>query len=125
MATKMTSLQQLLLPPLLLLLCWQPFAAATTVCGPPSELCPTAGDAVLAAQDLCGGAPVAEALLSVGLRLENGDDDQAADAPALLVLEKHGFRTALDLQFLDADGVETAELMEQLQLGGERRFFLD
>eukprot|EP01052_Picozoa_sp_SAG31_P001689 SAG31_NODE_57_length_29727_cov_12.584568_10_plen_163_part_00 len=36
----------------------------------------------------------------------------------LVLLREHGFHTALDLRLLDQRGQETAELMDQLRLGG-------
>ena len=62
------------------------------------------------ANKLCGGAPVAASLQSVGI----GGDRTGATAE---LLAKHGFQTALDLRLLRAGGAEEAELMGQLRAG--------
>ena len=62
------------------------------------------------AKKLCGGAPVAASLQSVGI----GGDRTGATAE---LLAKHGFQTALDLRLLRAGGAEEAELMGQLRAG--------
>ena len=77
---------------------------------PPADRCPTAAHVVRSAKKLCGGAPVAASLQSVGI----GGDRTGATAQ---LLAKHGFQTALDLRLLRAGGAEEAELMEQLRAG--------
>ena len=72
--------------------------------------CPTAAHVVRSAKKLCGGAPVAASLQSVGI----GGDRTGATAE---LLAKHGFQTALDLRLLRAGGAEEAELMGQLRAG--------
>eukprot|EP01052_Picozoa_sp_SAG31_P015539 SAG31_NODE_1002_length_10448_cov_27.630399_5_plen_249_part_00 len=99
----------MLCSPLLLLL-----AAAAAQSLPPAappDPCPTAAAHVVSsAQKLCGAAPVAASLQSVGI----GGDRTGATAE---LLAKHGFQTALDLRLLRAGGAEEAELMEQLRAG--------
>ena len=63
-----------------------------------------------AAQQVCGGAPIEEALRSVHLRLEAAEDTGR-------MLAGLGFQTALDLQLL-AGGPEAAELQGELKAGG-------
>eukprot|EP01052_Picozoa_sp_SAG31_P002831 SAG31_NODE_102_length_25175_cov_10.778553_23_plen_251_part_00 len=71
--------------------------------------CPTAAAHVVrSAKKLCGGAPIAASLQSVGI----GGDRTGATAE---LLAKHGFQTVLDLRLLRAGGAEEAELMEQLR----------
>ena len=63
-----------------------------------------------AAQQVCGSAPIDEALLSVRLRPEAAEDVGR-------MLAGLGFRQALDLQLL-AGGPEAAELLGELKAGG-------
>ena len=63
-----------------------------------------------AAQQVCGGAPIEEALRSVHLRPEAAEDVGR-------MLAGLGFQTALDLQLL-AGGLEAAELLSELKAGG-------
>ena len=63
-----------------------------------------------AAQRVCGGAPIDEALRSVHLRPEAAEDVGR-------MLAGLGFRQALDLQLL-AGGLEAAELLGELKAGG-------
>ena len=65
-----------------------------------------------AAQQVCGGAPIEEALRSVHLRPEAAEDTGR-------MLAGQGFQTALDLQLL-AGGAEAAELLSELKVGGLR-----
>eukprot|EP01052_Picozoa_sp_SAG31_P005056 SAG31_NODE_217_length_19988_cov_53.300820_5_plen_292_part_00 len=77
----------------------------------PPDQCPTtAAHVVRSAHKLCGGAPVAASLQSVGI----GGDRTGATAE---LLAKHGFQTALDLRLLRAGGAEETELMGQLRAG--------
>eukprot|EP01052_Picozoa_sp_SAG31_P030654 SAG31_NODE_3164_length_4602_cov_7.602043_1_plen_255_part_00 len=76
----------------------------------PDHQCPTAAHVVRSANKLCGGAPVAASLQSVGI----GGDRTGATAE---LLAKHGFQTALDLRLLRAGGADEAELMGQLRAG--------
>eukprot|EP01052_Picozoa_sp_SAG31_P021983 SAG31_NODE_1727_length_7429_cov_4.342701_4_plen_255_part_00 len=68
------------------------------------------------AQWLCrdGGSTIADSLRSVGL----GDDSDSSGSELHELLHENGLRTATDLRLLAADGVEAAELMEQLRGGG-------
>eukprot|EP01052_Picozoa_sp_SAG31_P042997 SAG31_NODE_7017_length_1816_cov_1.220151_2_plen_214_part_00 len=126
---------------LVLLLRWLALstaAAALSEASAPLQ-CPTAAGVARGAQQLCGAAPVCDVLRSVGLACTRektyaGDAARAGvgagipppppppppppSSPLPLLLEEHGFQTALDLRLLDADGQEAAELMEQLRLGG-------
>ena len=61
---------------------------------------------------LCGGAPVDEALLAIGLQ-----PGQAADA-AGRALAGLGLHTALDLRLVLGDGPDAHELMSDLQAAG-------
>ena len=63
-----------------------------------------------AAQQVCGGAPIEEALRSVYLRLEAAEDTGR-------MLAGLRFKTALDLQLL-AGMPEAAELLGELKAGG-------
>ena len=63
-----------------------------------------------AAQQICGSAPIDEALLSVRLRPEAAED-------VGWMLAGRGLRQALDLQLL-AGGPEAAELLGELKAGG-------
>ena len=63
-----------------------------------------------AARQVCGSAPIDEALLSVRLRPEAAEDVGR-------MLAGLGFRQALDLQLL-AGGPEAAELLGELKAGG-------
>ena len=63
-----------------------------------------------AAQQVCGGAPIEEALRSVHLRLEAAEDTGR-------MLAGLRFKTALDLQLL-AGMPEAAELLGELKAGG-------
>ena len=63
-----------------------------------------------AAQQVCGGAPIEEALRSVHLRPGAAEDTRR-------MLAGLGFQTALDLQLL-AGGAEAAELLGELKTGG-------
>ena len=63
-----------------------------------------------AAQQVCGGAPIEEALRSVHLRPEAAEDTGR-------MLAGLGFQSALDLQLL-AGGAEAAELLGELKTGG-------
>eukprot|EP01052_Picozoa_sp_SAG31_P058423 SAG31_NODE_17851_length_655_cov_2.633094_1_plen_139_part_10 len=77
----------------------------------PDQHCPTtAAHVVRGAKNLCGGAPVAASLQSVGI-----DGDRTGATAELLA--EHGFDTALDLRLLRAGGAEEAELMGQLRAG--------
>eukprot|EP01052_Picozoa_sp_SAG31_P008445 SAG31_NODE_427_length_15813_cov_13.679649_7_plen_293_part_00 len=107
MAVSALRLCAMLCSPLLLL------AAAQSLppTAPPDHQCPTAAAHVVrSANKLCGGAPVAASLQSVGI----GGDRTGATAE---LLAKHGFQTALDLRLLRAGGAEEAELMGQLRAG--------
>eukprot|EP01052_Picozoa_sp_SAG31_P046986 SAG31_NODE_9208_length_1316_cov_1.365653_2_plen_187_part_00 len=79
-----------------------------------SAPCPSAADNTWGAEQLCSiGSSLADSMRAVGI------SDSAKDAASLLLLlQKHGFRTALDLRVLDANGPESGELMEQLRVGG-------
>ena len=67
------------------------------------------------AQQICGGTPIAEALLAVRLRPR-----AAADEAARLLAEL-GFSTAMDRPLLLADGgPEVQELMDELKNSGVR-----
>eukprot|EP01052_Picozoa_sp_SAG31_P067019 SAG31_NODE_25805_length_453_cov_2.672316_1_plen_83_part_01 len=83
----------MLCSPLLLLLAAAAAAVATAQSlppAPPPDQCPTAAAQVVrSATKLCGGAPVAASLQSVGI----GGDRTGATAE---LLAKHGFQTALD-----------------------------
>ena len=97
--------------PSLLLLAAAAAAQSLPPAAPP-EQCPTsAAHVVRSATKLCGGAPVAASLQSVGI----GGDRTGATAE---LLAKHGFQTALDLRLLRSGGAEEAELMEQLREPG-------
>ena len=61
---------------------------------------------------LCGGAPVDEALLAIGMQ-----PGQAADA-AGRALAGLGLQTALDLRLVLGDGPDAHELMSDLQAAG-------
>ena len=63
-----------------------------------------------AAQQVCGGAPIEEALRSVHLRPEAAEDTGR-------ILSGLGFQTALDLQLL-AGGPEAVELLTELKADG-------
>eukprot|EP01052_Picozoa_sp_SAG31_P007803 SAG31_NODE_378_length_16503_cov_28.830041_10_plen_292_part_00 len=107
MAMAALRLCAMLCSPLLLLAAAQSLPPAAA----PPDQCPTsAAHVVRSAKKLCGGAPVAASLQSVGI---GGD---RTDATAELLV-KHGFQTALDLRLLRAGGAEEAELMEQLRAG--------
>eukprot|EP01052_Picozoa_sp_SAG31_P036409 SAG31_NODE_4540_length_3153_cov_3.328422_1_plen_501_part_00 len=102
-----------------LLVCCLPLAAvaaqAAAQVEPPGR-CPTAADIIArGTQQICGSAPVADSLKSVGLHIQLDDDRDHGAAP---LLEEHGFRTALDLRLLDVAGAEAVELMEELRQGG-------
>eukprot|EP01052_Picozoa_sp_SAG31_P004508 SAG31_NODE_187_length_20848_cov_22.521953_14_plen_271_part_00 len=84
-------------------------AAAQSLPAAPDR-CPTAAHVVRGAKKLCGGAPVAASLQSVGI----GGDRTGATAE---LLAEHGFQTALDLRLLRTGGPEEAELMGQLRAG--------
>eukprot|EP01052_Picozoa_sp_SAG31_P062474 SAG31_NODE_21451_length_549_cov_1.024444_1_plen_158_part_01 len=83
---------------LLQLLCWPLVAAAQSHAA--LGQCPTVTHAMRSAEQLCGGAPVADSLWSVGI----GDGGAAVEA----LLKKNGLRTALDLRVLRAGGPEEA-----------------
>ena len=93
-----------------MLCCLLAAAAQSLPPAPPADQCPTAAHVVRSAKKLCGGAPVAASLQSVGI----GGDRTGATAE---LLAKHGFQTALDLRLLRAGGAEEAELMGQLRAG--------
>eukprot|EP01052_Picozoa_sp_SAG31_P043656 SAG31_NODE_7343_length_1713_cov_3.416357_1_plen_228_part_10 len=86
-------------------------AAQSLPAAAPPGRCPTAPHVVRSAKKLCGGAPVAASLQSVGI----GGDRTGATAE---LLAKHGFQTALDLRLLISGGPEESELMEQLREPG-------
>eukprot|EP01052_Picozoa_sp_SAG31_P035525 SAG31_NODE_4300_length_3371_cov_8.759780_3_plen_216_part_01 len=92
-------------------LCWSLAVAAQSLLPAPDQ-CPATATAhvVRSAKKLCGAAPVAASLQSVGI----GGERTGATAE---LLAKHGFQTALDLRLLRAGGAEEAELMEQLRAG--------
>ena len=82
--------------------------------------CTSAAAVVRAAYQLCGGAPVDEALLAIGMQ-----PGQAADAAgrALVGLGLQdglglGLQTALDLRLVLGDGPDAHELMSDLQAAG-------
>eukprot|EP01052_Picozoa_sp_SAG31_P032671 SAG31_NODE_3604_length_4078_cov_1.491832_6_plen_116_part_01 len=85
-------------------------AAAQSLPAAPDQ-CPTAAHVVRSAKGLCGSAPVAASLQSVGI-----GDRTGAGATAEL-LAKHGFQTALDLRLLRTGAPEEVELMGQLRVG--------
>eukprot|EP01052_Picozoa_sp_SAG31_P018443 SAG31_NODE_1306_length_8889_cov_17.337315_11_plen_186_part_00 len=66
---------------------------------------------------LCGSSPIADSLRSVGLRGGDGNGAGGTQLTALL-LQRHGFHTALDMRLLESGGDEAAELIEQMRLGG-------
>ena len=75
-----------------------------------AQICTFSAAAVAeAAQQVCGGAPIEEALRSVHLQ-------QAAEDVGRMLAEL-GFQTALDLQLLTG-GPEVAELLGELKAGG-------
>ena len=77
-----------------------------------AQICTFSAAAVAeAAQQVCGGAPIEEALRSVHLQ-------QAAEDVGRMLAEL-GFQTALDLQLLTG-GPEVAELLGELKAGGLR-----
>eukprot|EP01052_Picozoa_sp_SAG31_P033138 SAG31_NODE_3708_length_3968_cov_2.486948_2_plen_178_part_00 len=94
-----------------LLCCW-PLVANALVDDRPQDQCPSAADIVHGADQLCSGSAVARSLVSVGLL------DKAGEGSPLRLLQRHGFRTTLDLRLLEVNGAEAAELMEQLRVGG-------
>eukprot|EP01052_Picozoa_sp_SAG31_P020921 SAG31_NODE_1593_length_7811_cov_13.037215_10_plen_265_part_00 len=113
MAVAALRLCAMLCCPLLLLLAAAAAAAAAQSLPPaaPPDRCPTAAAHVVrSANKLCGSAPVAASLQSVGI----GGDRTGATAE---LLAKHGFQTALDLRLLRAGGPEDVELMGQLRAG--------
>ena len=69
-----------------------------------------AAEVAEAVQQVCGGAPIEEALRSAHLRPEAAEDTGR-------MLAGLGFQTALDLQLL-AGGPEAAELQGELKAGG-------
>ena len=94
----------------LLLLCWPIVAAEQSYGALPMGQCPTVAHVMRSAEQLCGGAPVADSLWSVGIR----DGGAAAEE----LLQQHGLWTALDLRVLRAGGPDETELMEHLRAGG-------
>ena len=95
---------------LLLLLCWPIVAAEQSYGALPLGQCPTVAHVMRSAEKLCGGAPVADSLWSIGIR----DGGAAAEE----LLKQHGLRTALDLRVLRDGGPDETELMEHLRAGG-------
>eukprot|EP01052_Picozoa_sp_SAG31_P058468 SAG31_NODE_17886_length_654_cov_3.738739_1_plen_135_part_10 len=111
MAVAALRLCAMLCCPLLLLLAAAAAAQSLPpVAAAPDHQCPTAAHVVRSAKKLCGGAPVAASLQSVGI----GGNRTGATAE---LLAKHGFQTALDLRLLRAGGADEAELMGQLRAG--------
>eukprot|EP01052_Picozoa_sp_SAG31_P032265 SAG31_NODE_3520_length_4165_cov_1.856370_1_plen_268_part_00 len=87
--------------------------ALTTQTNAASTPCPSAADITRGAEQLCSiSSSLAHSISAVGIK------DGAAASLLLLLLQKHGFRTALDLRVLDTNGQESGELMEQLRVGG-------